>query len=267
MKKVVLLIIITVQIFAKLSIVVSIQPEIEFVQKIGGDRVDVVSMVEEGSSPHIYEPKIYQMKKLSRADLYFAIGVEFEKVWLDKFKSQNRKLKIIDLSKDINRSFDGRELDPHIWTTPLNVKLIAKNIFNALSTFDKNGTAYYKQNLDNYLRELDRLDREIRDILKDVPKGSSFMVFHPAWGYFARDYGLKELAVEINGKEPKPKELIKVIKEAKRAKVKAIFTQPEFPDKSARIIADTLKIKVIKVSPLSKDWANNLLNLTKAIAN
>ncbi len=267
MKKTVLLLILTVQIFAKLNIIVSIQPEVEFVKKIGGNRVDIDLMVEAGSSPHTYEPKVYQMKKLSRADLYFAIGVEFEKSWLDKFKNQNRKLKIIDLSKDINRTFDKKKLDPHIWTTPLNVKIIAKNIFNALSTLDKNGTTYYKENLDSYLKELDKLDREIRDILKDTPNGSTFMVFHPAWGYFAKDYRLKELAVEIDGKEPKPRELIRVIKEAKRAKVKAIFTQPEFSDKSAKIIADTLKIRVIKASPLAKDWANNLLNLAKAIAN
>ena len=267
MKKIVFLIILTVQIFAKLNVIVSIQPEVEFVKKIGGDRVDIDLMVEAGNSPHTYEPKVYQMKKLSRADLYFAIGVEFEKSWLDRFKNQNRKLKIFDLSKDINRTFNNRELDPHIWTTPLNVKIIAKNIYKALSTLDKNGTTYYKQNLDNYLKELDRLDSKIRDILKDIPKESSFMVFHPAWGYFARDYGLKELAVEINGKEPKPRELIRVINEAKRAKVKAIFTQPEFSDKSAKIIADTLKIRVIKASPLAKNLADNLLNLARAIAN
>lgn len=106
--------------------------------------------------------------------------------------------------------------DPHIWTSPINVKQIAKNIYITLSNFDKNSSSFYKKNLDNYLKELDKLDKDIRVILKDTSKGSSFMVFHPAWGYFAKEYNLTELPVEIEGKEPKMRELIKLIKEAKK---------------------------------------------------
>jgi len=249
--------------FAKVDVAVSIQPEVEFVDKIGGDKVETTLMVEAGKSPHTYEPKPSQMRAISKADLYLAIGVEFENVWLDRFKDQNPDLRVFDISKDINKS----KSDPHIWVNPINVKQIAKNIYQALSAIDSNNTQYYKKNLDNYLVELEQLDQNITQILKDVSKGSSVMVFHPAWGYFLTQYGLKQLPIEIEGKSPKPRELIKIIKKAKKENIKAIFTQPEFSDKSAKIIAKELGIKVIKASPLAKDWADNLLRLAKGIAS
>jgi len=269
MKKTVLIIalIFVTPAFSKLNIVVSIQPEIEFVQKIGGNKINSSLMVEQGSSPHTYEPKPSQMRKLSSADLYLAIGVEFEKSWLDRFKNQNNNLKIVDISKDINKTVKGKELDPHVWVAPENVKIIAKNIYKALSSIDSNNSEFYKKNLENYLKELNQVDNEIKNILKDTPKNSIFMVFHPAWGYFAKEYNLKELSVEIDGKSPKPRQLIEIIKIAKKENVKVIFTQPEFSDKSAKIIANTLHIKVIKTTPLSKNWAKNLINLANNIAN
>ncbi len=265
MKKILLIIplIFATSAFSKLNIVVSIQPEVEFVQKIGGDKINTSLMVQVGSSPHTYEPKASQMRDISRADLYFAIGVEFENSWLNRFRSQNKRLKVVDISKDI----DKIDNNPHIWTAPSNVKIIAKNIFTILSSFDSNNSKYYEKNLENFLKEINQTDIHIKDILKNTPKDSIFMDFHPAWGYFAREYDLKELSIEVNGKSPKPRELIEIIKKAKKDRVKAIFTQPEFSDKSAQIIANTLHIKVIKTTPLAKDWAKNLINLANAIVN
>ncbi len=265
MKKILLIIplIFATSAFSKLNIVVSIQPEVEFVQKIGGDKIDVSLMVEAGASPHTYEPKPSQMRDISRASLYLAIGVEFEKSWLDRFKNQNSNLKVIDISKDIEKI----DNNPHIWTAPTNIKVIALNIFEALSSNDSNHTEYYRENLGKFLKEVNQTDTQIEEILKNIPKHSIFMDFHPAWGYFAKEYGLKELSIEVNGREPKPRELIEIIKKAKKERVKAIFTQPEFSDKSAQIIANTLHIKVIKTSPLAKNWNENLINLAKAIAN
>jgi len=262
--------------WAKLNVVVSIQPELEFVQKIGGEKIKTTLMVPAGKSPHTYEPKATQMKAITHADLYLAIGVEFEKVWLEKFKNQNQHLIIQDLSKDINKSAmlpthehhdeTTQGLDPHIWVDPVRVRQIAKNIYQALSQEDPANQAYYLAHLNSYLNELNDLDQEIRSILKEVPKGSVFMVFHPAWGYFAQRYNLKQLPIEIEGKSPKPRQLIQIIKEAKKAQVKAIFTQPEFSDQMAQTIAKELKIEVIKTSPLAKAWAKNLLKLARAIA-
>jgi zinc transport system substrate-binding protein len=250
--------------FAKLNVIVSIQPQVEFLQKIGGEMVDITLMVPIGKSPHTYEPKATQMRAITKADLYLAIGVEFEKIWLDRFLNQNHHLIIKDLSKDINKS--NTISNPHIWVDPIMVKKIAQNIYHALISVDKAHQDYYQENLNNYLKELDLLDHQIKEILKSTPKGTAFMVFHPAWDYFAKRYHLQQLAIEIEGKSPKPRELISIIKRAKKEHIKAIFTQPEFSDQMAQTIAKTLHIKVIKTSPLSKDWAENLKNLADAIA-
>ena len=281
MNKLLIILLFTTFSFAKTNIIVSILPQKIFVDKIGGDKVNSIVMVKAGSSPHNYEPKPSQMKEITQADLYLSIGVEFEKVWLEKFKNQNKNLIINDISKDINRSEmeshqhkghhkEGEEIqskDPHIWVDPINVKQIAQNIFEILSVVDQNNSLYYQKNLTSYLKELDQLDKNIQEILKGTKKASSFMVFHPAWGYFAKRYNLKQLPVEVEGKAPKMRALVQLMKKAKKENVQAIFTQPEFSDKSAQIIANNLKIEVIKTSPLAEDWSENLLNLAKAIAN
>jgi len=282
MKKLLFLLIFTTFTFAKTNIIVSILPQKTFVDKIGGDKVHTVIMVEAGSSPHNYEPKPSQMKEITEADLYLSIGVEFEKVWLEKFKNQNQNLIVSDISKNINKTAmkshahdehehheekEVKSKDPHIWVDPINVKQIVRNICETLIEVDKRNSDYYKENLVKYLKELDDLDSEIKSILKDTEKDATFMVFHPAWGYFASRYNLTQLPVEVEGKEPKMKALVQLMKKAKEQKVQAIFTQPEFSDKSAKIIANNLGIKVIKASPLAKNWSVNLTNLAKAIAH
>ncbi|SFV62858.1 Zinc ABC transporter, periplasmic-binding protein ZnuA [hydrothermal vent metagenome] len=268
MKKLLFICLFSILTFAKTNVIVSILPQKIFVDKIGGDKVNTTVMVETGASPHNYSPKPSQMKAVSKADIYFSIGVEFEKIWLEKFKYQNKDLKVIDVSKNIQKYHDShKELDPHIWVDPLNVKIIAQNIYNALIDEDKNSSSYYKKNLELFLKELDTLDSDIKTILEKTPKNSSFMVFHPSWGYFAKRYNLRQLPVEIEGKEPKMKALIKLMKQAKKENVHAIFTQPEFSDKSAQIIAKNLNIKVIKASPLAPNWSENLKNLAKTIAD
>jgi zinc transport system substrate-binding protein len=161
---------------------------------------------------------------------------------------------------------DHKGDDPHIWTSPSNVKIIAKNIYKALKNEDPANADYYKRNLDIFLASIDETDRQIIDILSSLDEGEKFMVFHPSWGYFAKAYNLEQIAVEVEGKEPKPKELINLLKEAKEEKVKAIFTQPEFSDTTAKIIAKELQIPVVKVSPLAADWSENLINMAKTIA-
>jgi zinc transport system substrate-binding protein len=157
-------------------------------------------------------------------------------------------------------------LDPHVWTSPANVQVIAKNIYEALAKADPDNQNYYRENLEIFLKQTARTDKQVRSILQGIPKGSKFMVFHPSWGYFAHDYDLVQLPVEVEGKSPKPRELIKLIKEAKAEKIKAIFTQPEFSDAVAKTMAKELGIKVIKVSPMNEHWSENLLNIAQAIA-
>ena len=273
---------------AQTKSVVSIVPEQTFAKKIGGDAIEVATMVMPGDSPHTYEPKPSQMRQIADADLYFAIGVEFENIWLPKFRDLNPHLAVIDVTKGIEKipmatedheeeheeeHHDAHEhhhahsgLDPHLWTAPSNVRIISRNIADALIQADPSHENTYRQGLAAWLAEVNATDEKIRQILSKVPKGTKFMVFHPSWGYFAKEYGLVQLPVEIEGKAPKPKALIRLIKEARRQKVRAIFTQPEFSDTSAQIIAKELGIPVIKVSPMAPDWSANLIRIAKAIA-
>jgi zinc transport system substrate-binding protein len=286
MKKLILslLLLVSSNLLAKVNAVVSIIPQQTILEQIGGDKVEITLMVTPGNSPHTYEPKPVQMREIEKANLYFTIGVEFEEAWLDKFVAQNGKMKVISVAKGIEKlpmkehSHEGHEhkahddhehanTDPHVWTSPENVKIIATNIYEALLRVDKAHKEYYFKNLENFLAKVDALNEKIMLTLKDTPKGTKFMVFHPSWGYFAKQYDLEQIAIEVSGKEPKPKELMHIIEEAKEENIKALFTQPEFSDKSATIIAKELQVPVIKVSPLAKNWEEQLLKIAQSIAN
>jgi len=276
MKKLIpILILVTNTLFANLNVIVSILPQQTFVQAIGGECVNVSLMVQPASSIHTYEPKASQMVDVAKASLYFAIGVEFEEVWLPKFKNLNPHLSIIHLDDNIEKipmsheehhTHHHGEDDLHIWTSPANVKIMAQTIYDTLSQRDKPNEIYYKQNLEAFLKKIEYTDQTIKKSLSMVKADKKFMVFHPSWGYFAKAYGLEQIVVEIEGKEPKPKALILLIKEAKKRKIKAIFTQPEFSDKVAHIIAKELHIPVVKISPLAPNWSQNLIDIAKSIA-
>jgi len=280
-------------IYANINAVVSIVPQETFLKKIGGDKVNVTTMIKPGNSPHTYEPKPSQMKDISKADIYFTIDVEFEHNWLKKFQNQNKSMIVKYMGDNIakikmeahshhdehkdhdhkkhedhdehDEHEEGGE-DPHVWTSPANVKIIAQNIFKELSKLDKENTAYYKKNLDMFLKEIEQTDKKIKSLFKNTPKHTKFMVFHPAWGYFAKKYDLEQLAIESGGKNPKPKQLAHLIDEAKEEKVQAVLTAPEFSTKSAKQIAKEVGVPVIKISPLNPKWSENLINLAEAIS-
>lgn len=158
-------------------------------------------------------------------------------------------------------------LDPHVWLSPSNIKVIAKNILDTLVQKDSVNKAYYEKRYDAFIVQINKTQATIKDYLKDTPKDAKFMVFHPSWGYFAQEFHLEQFAIEVSGKNPKPKQIAYIIEEAKEEGVKAIFTAPEFSDKVAKQIANELDIKVIKVSPLSEKWSETLIKLAKTIAN
>jgi zinc transport system substrate-binding protein len=250
------------------NVVVSIPPEWSFVKEIAQNRANVAVMVAPGFSPHTYEPRPLQMVKIAKADIYFSIGVEFEKVWLKKFEKLNKKLMVVDLSNGIEKIyFSPTSPDPHVWLAPGNIKIIAKNIYETLIKKEPKESEFYKKNYDEFVKKIDKTDKKIREILKNTPKGAKFMVFHPSWGYFAKEYDLEQIPIQIDGKEPKPNKLKKIIELAKKDGIKTIIASPEFSDIMAKQIANELKISVVKLSPLEENWSENLINFAKAVAN
>lgn len=233
-------------------------------------------MVVSGADPHTYEPKPEQMAALSRSQVYFLIGIEFEDAWKDKFSSTNPGLKLVDLSEGIDKiemaehHHEGEidegesheeELDPHIWTSPALVKSMAKRIYSELSVLDPSNEPAFKTNLISFEKDIEILDSEIRASLDSITE-RGFMVFHPGWGYFAKDYGLEQIPIEIGGTEPSASELSSLIDTAKAENIRVIFVQPEFSTQIARYIAEEIGGEVILISNLAENWLDNLRQVT-----
>jgi zinc transport system substrate-binding protein len=261
-----------------LKIFVSIPPQRFFVERIGGDRVAVEVLIGSGQSPATYELTPKQMTRLWDADLFFRIGVPFEKILIEKLASLMDTGKIIDTRWNIElRKIDDYEesghshyhghgaLDPHIWLNPLLVKLQAETIGNSLVQIDPFNKDYYEENLRQFSMELDALHEEIIGILQPFG-GRSFHVFHPAYGYFADAYGLKQVSVESEGKEPTASQLAQLITRAKEEKIKAIFVQPQFSSKSAEVLANQIGARVIVFDPLAEDYLSNLREMADKLA-
>ena len=263
----------------QLDVFVSIPPQKYFVQQIGKERVHVRIMVKPGASPAAYEPRPRQMAAISKTQIYFAIGVAFEKTWLGKIAAGNPKLRVVHTDDGIQKIFMAAhhhdaehppektrqgEPDPHIWLSPTLVMTQARSIMNALVEIDPAHRSVYEANTRAFLAELAALDADLRNTFADR-QGRQFMVFHPAWGYFAHSYGLKQVPVEIEGKDPKPAQLKALIEHARENQIKAIFVQPQFSAKSAQLVAREIGGRVVVADPLASDWLLNLREVARKL--
>lgn len=261
----------------RLSVFVSIVPQKQFVERIAGDLVDVTVMVEAGSDPHTYEPRPAQMAALQGASVYFTIGVPFEDVWMERISASSPEMVVVNSAAGITRVARGEDhehgqehheegaLDPHIWLAPGLVKVQAENICRALQEIDPRNSEVYADNLEAFLAELDLLGEEIRALLERSGT-TEFLVFHPAWGYFADEFGLEMISVEQGGQEPSPSELAEIIDLARERGITVIFAQPEFSTDAADVIAREMGGTVVLVSPLSDDWAGSMRQIAEALS-
>jgi zinc transport system substrate-binding protein len=245
-----------------LSVTVSILPQKFFLERIGGEYVRVNVMVLPGESPATYEPRPAQLKALTKADAYVSIGVPFERAWLERIASANSGMLMVDTTEGIDRICSGGSCDPHIWLSPRLVKIQARTIYEGLVTLDPTHEEEYGANLDGFIAEIDELDAHIRQKLVGVEQ-RKFMVFHPSWGYFARDYGLEMIPVQIEGQEPSAAELAELVVRAKRENIQVIFAQPEFSTRAAETIADEIGGKVLLISPLAENWLENMRSVAE----
>ncbi|MBY0541404.1 MAG: zinc ABC transporter substrate-binding protein [Campylobacterales bacterium] len=292
MKKILFLCIafITILNASKPELTVNILPQKYFVEKIVKDKFEINVMVKPGSSPHNYEPKPSQMRSLVNSKAYFLVGDPFEQAWMDKFKQNAKNTLFIDTTKGIEKiemeehehhdapkidtkhdehdheKHDHSGFDPHVWLDPLLVKTQAKNIYEAMVEIDSQNSDFYKTNYEEFIKELDALDENIKTILKPY-KDKAFMVFHPSWGYFSKRYELEQISIEIEGKEPKPNELIELISEAKKHDIKIVFVAPQFSQKSAKTISKNINANVVEIDPLSDNWKESMLDTANQIAN
>ena len=266
-----------------LRIFVSVLPQKTFVERIGGPHVTVQTMVEAGHNPGTYDPTPRQVAALADTDLYIRTGVPFEDAWMERIRSANPDMQILDARTGIDLRAMGRHddvggqdghadhgidqdtLDPHVWTSPPLVKQISRNIRNMLTSLDPTNAKVYADNFAAFAAELDTLDQDIRLLLKGL-SNRRFMVFHPAWGYFADTYGLIEVPIEKEGKTPGARSLTALIRQAKREQAKVIFVQPQFDKRAASRVADAIDGRVVTIDPLAADYAANLLLVAGLIA-
>jgi len=259
----------------KIKIIVSIEPQKTFVEKVVGDLGKVTTVIPPGYSPANYQPSPKEIEDISSGDIYFSIGVESEKSFiLPKLKDLNENIILVSLQEEVIKKHDPLyigehsdshddheheegEVDPHIWLSPKRAVTIVESIRDHMIDIDETHETHYIENAQKYIEELEALDEEIEESLKGL-KNKSIIIYHPAFSYFAEDYGLNMITIEEDGKEATAKRIQSVVDFAKNNSVKVVFYQDEFDSSQAKIIAQEIGGEVVEVSPLSGNYIENM---------
>lgn len=256
-------------------ITVSIAPFKYFVEEIAGDDFKVNVMVPAGANPHIYEPFPEQINKLRRSVAYISNGyLGFEMTWLDRFYEANKTMKRLSLGDKIDPLVSGHHhegnhvegADPHYWVSPKCALIMATSVKEFLCELNPSQKQKYEVNYNSLVSKIQEVDNKALELFSGV-KNRSFMIFHPNLGYLARDYGLEEIPVEYEGKEPPPSRLKELIDRARKDGLKTIFVQREYDTKNAKAIADEIGAEVKIIDPLSEDWQKATMDIINALHN
>ncbi|MCW8906633.1 MAG: zinc ABC transporter substrate-binding protein [Sedimenticola sp.] len=263
-----------------LSVYVSILPQKYIVERVGGEHVRVTVLVGPGQSPETFEPRPRQMAGLGEAALFYRIGVPFEEAWIDTIRSTNPRMALLDARQGVtlremepagghHHDFDhhhaAHQPDPHIWLDPANVRVMATHLRDQLVVLDPQHADQYRANHDRLAEELTVLEKRLRDQLAPY-KGRKFMVYHPSWGYFADAFGLRQLPIESEGKEPGAHTLARLIGEAQKQGVRVVFVQRQFALRQARALAGQIGARLVSLDPLAEDYLVNLQRIADAIS-
>lgn len=270
---------------------VSIEPQRYFAEKIGGDKFVIHTVVPAGQNPEIYDPTPQQMVQVSRSEAYFRIGhLGFEEVWISKVIDNNKEMKVFDLSEGMNlienleehdhhhhdhdHDHDHGEecthghygVDPHTWSSINGAKKIAWNTLNAFIALDKENTSYYWDNYNRLMEEIEQTEQEINRLLAPLTN-RTFIIYHPALTYFSEEYNLTQLSIEMEGKEPSPAQLKRLIDTAKESGAKVVFIQQEFDKKNAELVAKETSCNLVVINPLDYDWKKEMIHIAQALAD
>lgn len=258
------------------TLFVSILPLKYFADKIVGDAYKVEVTVPPGVGPETYSPTPKQMILLGESEAYFSVGyLGFEQAWLENFKSTNPQLQIFPVSKGIDLIRGAEEhgdhshfqgVDPHVWSSPKAARIIAQNIFDGMVQIDPKNSEIYRKNLGILLAEIGKVDSTVTQLLSKATT-KKFLLFHPALGYLARDYGLEQLAIEFEGKVPSPKHLQAIIDTARAENIRIILIQKEFDKQNAEIISKETDSKIFQIDPLDYNWPDQMISIAEKLSN
>lgn len=253
---------------AKPTVTVTIPPYQYFVDKIAGDKVDVNVMVSNGNNPETYEPYAQQMMELSKSALYLKVGsIGFEQTWMKKLQDNAPDMKVIDTSTGITPAkTPGGNIDPHVWMSCKNARIISSNIFKALCQLKPENKTFFQKNYQQLLSRIDRQDSIIRKSFKDNPEMvRKFVIYHPILTYFARDYQLEQLAIEEEGREPSAAQLKSLIERARKEKIRFCLIQAEFANRNTTTFIKESQTKAMDINPLQADWAYAMKEVSLAV--
>ncbi len=251
---------------SKPVVAVTIVPQKTFIKAVAGDLVEVTDMIPAGNSPANYAPSPKEMRGLSQASIYFSIGVPAEQAnILPKINDINKNIKVVDLADRVDQVYPDREFspgerDPHIWLSPKRVKVMIDIIAQELSGIDPENSGIYEKNAERYKKQLDKMDDYIEETLSSL-KHRAFIVYHPAFGYFADDYNMEMIAVEEDGKEATARRLQQIIDVAKEKQIKVIFYQAEIDSQQSETLAQEIGGRTQKIEPLAEDYLENLASM------
>ncbi len=263
---------------AKPIVSVSIPPQAFFVEQIAGDLLEIQVLIPPNTDEHNFELKPQTMQALEKSAIYFTIGLELESILLQKLQ-QYKNIRIVPTNKGLaslpnmhgahehahDHDHEHGENDPHIWLDPILVQEQAKIIADLLSKLYPKNAAIFQKNLADFVRKLAQLDIQIREQFKDKTQ-KRFVVYHPSWGYFAKRYGLEQIPIEIEGKEPKPRDLQALMTLINKEHISALFVQLGFPDSLAKTIAQSCNIEILTLNHLARDWETELRESARKIA-
>jgi len=260
--------------------VAGIPPVAGFVREIGGDRVAVTSLLPPGADAHTWEPRPNQMRAAARASLFFSVGLPFEEAMRGRMTDLNPSLRTIRVDAGIRRIPMAAEehahhgetepeghvhegADPHVWLSVREAPKMIEAIRAALVRVDPSGRAGYDARARRLRERVVGMDETFRTLLAGR-RGSKILVYHPAWGYFCRDYGLVQIAVEVEGKEPKPAQMAHLIDEAREEGARVIFVQPQMSRRAADEVARAVGGRVVLLDPLDGDWMGQMRRTAEA---
>lgn len=239
------------------TVTVTISPYKYFVDQIAKGKVNVNVMVSNGNNPETYEPYAQQMMELSKSALYLKVGsIGFEQTWMKKLQDNAPDMKVIDTSVDIKPAkTPGGNIDPHVWMSCSNARIIASNILKALCQLEPKNKAFFEKNYQSLLSIINKRDSTIRESFKKDPDlVRKFVIYHPILTYFARDYQLEQLAIEEEGREPSASQLKSLIERARKEKIKFCLIQAEFANRNTTTFINESHTKPVDINPLQGDW-------------
>ncbi len=264
----------------KKIVTVTIEPQRFFLDHIVEGAFIINTLVPPGTSPETYEPAPSVMMDMGKSDLYFKVGdLGFEKAWTARLVKNNPNMIIVDCSAGIqlmdgnahaHSDNDGLDhshggMDPHVWSSPQAVRRFTKNMLDAVVSADPDKKSFYNANFDSLTAKINATDSIIRGVLRDA-SSKSFIIYHPALGYFARDYGLHQYSIEFEGKAPSPSQMKNLVDVARKENINTVFIQRGFDAKNAEVIAKEIGAEVFEVDPLKYEWDAELVRIASILA-